>query len=195
MPRGRPREFDTDTALDRAIELFWRHGYDGTSVSDLTASMGIGMPSLYAAFGSKRELFERATDRYTSSRSQLLLDALAKPTARDVAEAFLEGVIEAATRSGQPAGCFTVQAGLTCSGADHEIAVLLADRRKDTEDALRQRFRDRHIKDTLPDGMTAASLARFVSALAVGINIKAADGVGRRELRALVTPVTMLFGD
>ena len=125
MPRGRPREFDTDAVLDKAIEVFWRQGYDGTTVADLTETMGIGMPSLYAAFRSKRQLFERATERYTASRSGQLLDALAKPTAREVTQAFLSGVIDAATRPGRPAGCFTVQAGLPCSTEDQEVPALL----------------------------------------------------------------------
>lgn len=192
MPRGRPRQFDTEAALDKAIEVFWRQGYDGTTVADLTATMGIGMPSLYAAFGSKRQLFEQATERYTASRSDLLLSALSKPTAREVTEAFLAGVIEAATRPGRPAGCFTVQAGLTCSTEDQDIAALLTQRRKDTEAALRERFK-REPTDALPAGMTAASLGKFVASLAVGINVKAADGATRRELRALITPAVCLF--
>lgn len=192
MPRGRPREFDADAAVDTAMELFWLQGYDGTSVADLTGRMGIGMPSLYAAYGSKRQLFERATERYAASRSDMLREALAKPTPREVAEAFLEGIIEAATRPGHPAGCFTVQAGLTCSNDDQAVADMLAERRNDTEKMLRQRFK-RESKEALPAGMTAVSFARFVAALALGINIKAADGAGRRELRALITPVTALF--
>lgn len=193
MARGRPREFDTDAALDKAIDLFWVQGYEGTTIDQLTETMGIGTPSLYAAFGSKRHLFELATDRYTASRSHYLLDALAMPTATEVAQTFLEGTIEAATCPDRPPGCFTVQAGLTCSNDDQEVATLLAERRAATEAALRNRFRRESRTRPLPAGMTPASLARFLTALAVGINVKAADGAGRRELRTFVKPITDLL--
>src|SRR5712692_5869572 len=70
MPRGRPREFDREAALERAIDVFWRHGYEATSVSDLTAAMGVNPPSLYAAFGDKEKLFLEAVERYQQQRRQ-----------------------------------------------------------------------------------------------------------------------------
>jgi AcrR family transcriptional regulator len=109
MPGGRTRTFDVDVALDLAVELFWRQGYEGTSIADLTAAMGIAPPSLYAAFGNKRELFRAATDRYLESRRHYLDRALAEPTARLVARRFLIGTVEASTLPGRPQGCLTVQ--------------------------------------------------------------------------------------
>src|SRR5262245_59406118 len=76
VQRGRPREFDTDQALDRALEVFWRKGYEGASISELTEAMGINRPSLYAAFGNKEELFRKALDRYVQGPAAYTYEAL-----------------------------------------------------------------------------------------------------------------------
>src|SRR3954463_3624794 len=95
--RGRPRKFDADQALDAALAVFWRKGYEGASLPDLTEAMGINRPSLYAAFGNKEELFRRAVDRYVEGPACFLRKALAEPTARAAAERLLAGGIELAT--------------------------------------------------------------------------------------------------
>ena len=86
---GRPREFDLDQALDQALEVFWRNGYEGASIADLTAAMGINPPSLYAAFGNKAGLFRKALDRYVEQRTKFWHDAFEAPTARGVVEHLL----------------------------------------------------------------------------------------------------------
>src|SRR5207244_857570 len=80
---GRPRAFDVDQALDRALKVFWRKGYEGAALADLTRAMGINRPSLYAAFGNKEALFRRALDRYAEGPAGFFLASLAAPTARD----------------------------------------------------------------------------------------------------------------
>src|SRR5216684_4462569 len=94
-PTGRPREFDADEALERALELFWRQGYEGTSLGELTAAMGINRPSLYAAFGNKESLFRKALDRYVGAGMAFLRDALEEPTARRAIETLLRGYVAA----------------------------------------------------------------------------------------------------
>jgi len=89
MPGGRPRAFDADEVLDAAIEVFWRYGYQGASLQELTAAMGINKASLYAAFGSKQDLFHRAVARYAETDMAYVLRALKEPTARDVVRALL----------------------------------------------------------------------------------------------------------
>src|SRR3989441_4990422 len=94
MPRGRPRTFDTDKALDKALKVFWRKGYEGASLPDLTAAMGINRPSLYAAFGNKEALFKKAVERYSTGPAGFFSQALAQPTARAVVERLLKGGID-----------------------------------------------------------------------------------------------------
>src|SRR5882757_3781169 len=104
IPRGRPREFDADRALDRALYVFWRKGYEGTTLPDLTRAMGINRPSLYAAFGSKEGLFRKALDRYAEGPAAYVREALNGPTARAVAERLLGGAIDLATDRRNPRG-------------------------------------------------------------------------------------------
>jgi AcrR family transcriptional regulator len=99
---GRPRGFDVNQALDRAIEVFWRQGYEGASFSDLTEAMGINKTSMYKAFGNKRDLFDKALARYAEIDMAYARQALAAPTARQVAETFLRENIKAVTAPGRP---------------------------------------------------------------------------------------------
>jgi AcrR family transcriptional regulator len=89
VPIGRPREFDTSKAIDSAMLLFWRKGYEGTSISDLTETLGITRPSLYAAFGNKEQLFRTVLDRYDEGTAEFLTGSLNLPTAREVAKGLL----------------------------------------------------------------------------------------------------------
>src|ERR687895_845688 len=93
-PAGRPREFDQDEALDTALEVFWRQGYEGTSLGELTVAMGINRPSLYAAFGNKEALFRKALDRYVDGPAAYTREALHEPSARAVVERLLRGAID-----------------------------------------------------------------------------------------------------
>src|SRR5262252_1533238 len=104
--RGRPRAFDIDDALDRALEVFWRKGYEGASLPDLTKAMGINRPSLYAAFGNKEALFRRAIERYVEGPGCHVREAIDEPTARKVVERLLRGSIDLITDVRKPRGCF-----------------------------------------------------------------------------------------
>src|SRR5690242_14300978 len=112
MPKGRPREFDTDKALDAALLLFWRNGYEGTSLAALTAAMRINVPSLYAAFGNKETLFRRVLDRYLRGPAYYLPAALQEPTARRAAEKLFEGAIDMVMNPRHPDGCLLVHGAL-----------------------------------------------------------------------------------
>src|SRR3954463_942914 len=100
--RGRPRSFDTDRALDRALTVFWRKGYAGASLPDLTRAMGINRPSLYAAFGNKEALFRKAIDRYAEGPAAHMAQALNEPTARSVVERLWNGTIDVLTNPRNP---------------------------------------------------------------------------------------------
>src|SRR3954465_13916988 len=90
---GRPRTFDADKALDKALHVFWRKGFEGASLPDLTKAMGINRPSMYAAFGNKEQLFRKALDRYATGPAGYVCAALEAPTARAVVEKLLQGAI------------------------------------------------------------------------------------------------------
>src|ERR1700732_2907294 len=111
--RGRPRAFDTDEALDRAMHLFWRKGYLGTSLSDLTGAIGINRPSLYAAFGNKESLYRKALQRYFSGPAAYLRDALEERTARAVVKRLLHGVVNLVSGPGGPRTCLWVRGALS----------------------------------------------------------------------------------
>src|SRR6202795_5027981 len=109
---GRPREFDADAALEKAMRLFWAKGYEGTSVADLTETLGISRPSLYAAFGDKQSLFRAALERYTAGPAGYVATALGKPTAREVAEHLPRGAADLQASSSNPGGCLTINGGI-----------------------------------------------------------------------------------
>src|SRR6266849_10442783 len=115
-PAGRPRSFDMDQALDRALQVFWRKGYEGTSLSDLTGAMAVNRPSLYAAFGDKEALFRKALDRYAEASASYVREALNQPTARGVVESMLRGAANLLSNPKNPPGCLNIQGALACGG-------------------------------------------------------------------------------
>ncbi|MFI9832871.1 TetR/AcrR family transcriptional regulator [Streptomyces sp. NPDC051913] len=184
MPRGGKRAFDEEAALDVALELFWRQGYEATSIADLTEAMDIRPPSLYAAFGNKQQLFEKVLDRYAQARSPLSRDALAQPTARDVALRLLTGLVEAYTTPGKPRGCLTVQAGLASGEDGRAIVEVLKTARDDYRRAVQGRFEKAVADGDLPAGTDCRALARFLMATAEGLAVNAASDAPREELMA-----------
>ncbi|MEK6263024.1 MAG: TetR/AcrR family transcriptional regulator [Planctomycetota bacterium] len=188
MPTGRPREFDVTKALDRALKVFWRKGYAGTSLPDLTKAMGINRPSLYAAFGNKEELFLRALDRYSEGPAAHIREALQEPTARAVVEHLLRGTIDLLTNPRHPRGCLLVQGALSCGETADTIRRELISRRAAAENAFRQRF-ERAITDgDLPADSDSADLARYIATVVQGMAVQATSGATRDELeRVAVT--------
>jgi AcrR family transcriptional regulator len=185
MAMGRPREFDPDQALDRALRVFWRSGYEGASMADLTEAMGITRPSLYAAFGNKEELFRKALDRYVDGPGGYVQTALAKPTAREVVEHLLYQAADAVTDPDNPPGCLAVQGALCCGEAAETIKQELMSRRANGEQELRRRFARAITEGDLPEGSDAADLARYISAIVQGMAVQAAGGVSREQLRKI----------
>ncbi len=184
MPGGRKRAFDDQVALHTAMELFWRQGYEGTSIADLTQALGINPPSLYAAFGSKRELFEKALDRYICERTDQVEEAMAQPTAHQAVLDLLTGRAEAFTAPGQPSGCLTVQGGLAAGEPHHEIVDLLAAAREEMRRTVLDRFDKAVAGGDLPAGTDCAALTRYVMAAMYGLSVEAASGAPREELLA-----------
>lgn len=185
MAMGRPREFDVDKALDLALQVFWRKGYEGASMADLTETMGITKPSLYAAFGNKEELFRKALDRYVDGPGGYFQVALAKPNIRAVVEHLLFEAADAVTDPDHPPGCLAIQGALTCGDAAESIKQELMSRRCTGEEDLRRRCERAIAEGDLPDRSDAADLARYISAILQGMAVQAAGGTTREQLRKI----------
>ena len=181
---GRPREFDLDDAVDKATGLFWQHGYEGTSLSDLTTAIGISPPSFYFAFGSKERLFRQVIERYFAEQSKLVEGALRKPNPRAVATHFLNGYAAVLTDPRHAPGCLAMNSSLPCA-AGAPLRAWLAELREQT----RKRFRDRFAEARgggLPARMDADALARLVMVTAWGLAVEAQSGATRKELRRTI---------
>ncbi len=139
-PIGRPREFDRDRALDAAMRVFWRYGYEGASLTELTAAMGINRPSLYAAFGDKAALFREAVARYGAGPGRYVRRALGQPTARLVAETLLRGAVANATDPTHPGGCLWVHGALATGPENAPIRAEIAALRARGIAQIRARF-------------------------------------------------------
>lgn len=183
---GRPRSFDVDAALDRALRVFWRKGYAGTSVSDLTRAVGVNRPSLYAAFGDKKALFRKALDRYVAGPAGYLEEALKEPTALAVIERLLQGAVDLNTAPGNPGGCLMVQGALACGEEEDSIRKELIASRAAGEAALRRRFQRAKSEGDLPADIDPADLARYVATIIFGMAVQAAGGASRDKLQHVV---------
>jgi AcrR family transcriptional regulator len=173
--RSGPRTFNRDEAIETAMRLFWRRGYEGVSVGDLTIAIGIAPPSLYSAFGSKAGLYREALDRYQSLPGAL--DGLAQAKDLDEAvEKLLQGAIHAATASPSERGCMVSSGMVECAVENEEAAKNLTDRRRGIRDAIASTM------ERWMDRPTANTLASYLSAVIQGLSVQARDGASRDEL-------------
>ena len=193
MAIGRPRAFDVEQALDRALDVFWRKGYEGATLCDLTAAMGINPPSLYAAFGNKEGLFRKAIDRYWDLQAAARDEALSAPTAREVAERLLKGTAKFLGDPCHPKGCFAVQGALAC-GADAEcVRRELEARRGASQAQIRERLKRAKKDGDLPADADPAALARYLSTVIEGMSVQAASGASRNDLERVAETALRAF--
>jgi AcrR family transcriptional regulator len=184
-PRGgRPWSFDRNEALETAMRLFWRHGYEAVSIGDLTAAIGIAPPSLYAAFGSKAGLYREALDHYEQTFGCLdIVGIRAAPTLADAVRRLLEGAIASVTHPDRERGCMISGGMITCH-ADHAA---LADDAALRREAMRERIAQ--ALENLADADELARLSRHLAALMQGMSIQARDGAPLSALQEIVDDV------
>jgi len=183
--RGRPRSFDRDEALERAMEVFWRQGYEATSLTDLTAAMGINPPSLYAAFGDKERLFLEAVERYESCHRGSAAGGCMfgeEPTARGAIERVLRDAVDELAKPGQPRGCMLMMAATNCSA--ESIQEALAERRAESKALIKKRIAMGVADGELAPGTDAGALAEFYTTVLAGMSMQARDGATRKSLEA-----------
>ena len=195
--KGRPREFCVDAALAAALRVFWSKGYEGASMADLTDAMGITKPSLYAAFGNKEALFNKALDLYEREKADYMRAALDAPTARGVAERLMHGALDMYCCPENPNGCLGVITSVAC-GAEAECireAVLargatakraLLARGAEAKRAMLARFARAKDEGDFPADVDAEGLAALLTAVNQGMAVQAGAGATRVELERLV---------
>lgn len=186
LPKGRPREFDIDDAVDAALDVFWENGYDGATLGDLTDAIGIQRGSFYKAFGSKQALFDQVLLRYGQTVATYIQDAVALTTAQDVVAAVWRGAVEATTGSDTPFGCLIVQGALSCSSESVSIREKLAALRRSDRQRLRDRFAEAVRTADLSPDIDPGTLASYVVTMQHGIAVQARSGATRSELDAMV---------
>ena len=193
-PPGRPRAFDRDAALDRAVIEFWRHGYEATSVAGLTAAMGIRPPSLYAAFGDKRALFSEAVRRYGATWGAPAGRALAEePDARAAIARLLREMAADYTDPAHPPGCLVVSAATNCTADAEDVKAELRDLREQSKNAIRDRITADIDAGRFPADTDPVALATFFAAVIQGMSTQACDGVPREVLEAAVETALLVL--
>ena len=184
IPRktGRPLSFDRQAALQQAMLTFWRHGYETTSISDLTAAMGVTAPSLYTAFGDKKRLFLEAMRLYAGAPEDLQASLDSAPTARDAAVAMLTAAAHAFTGAQTPRGCLLASATASGSRDAVDVQEAVAEVRRDIVARLTGRIERDIATGILPETTSATALAMLVVALIQGMSVLARDGIDRAIL-------------
>jgi AcrR family transcriptional regulator len=176
--KGRPRSFELADVLEKAMTVFWRHGYEGASLGRLQAATGLTPPSIYNAFGSKEGLYEACLDHYAHGIGSRPVAELAEPPSKEGVRAFLLTAAREFTRAGRPAGCMISTAALSLSPELTSVSETTAARRAATMSLLEDYLR--RAGATEP-----ATLARFYGAIIQGMSVQARDGATEQELAAV----------
>lgn len=184
--KGRPREFCVDAALAAALRVFWSKGYEGASMADLTDAMGITKPSLYAAFGNKEALFNKALDLYEREKADYMRAALDAPTARGVAERLMHGALDMYSCPENPNGCLGVITSVACGAEAECIREAVLARGAEAKRAMLARFARAKDEGDFPADVDPEGLAALLTAVNQGMAVQAGAGATRAELERLV---------
>ncbi|TCV96789.1 TetR/AcrR family transcriptional regulator [Biostraticola tofi] len=183
---GRQREFDLEQALEAALCVFWRKGYEGASYTDLTQATGVERPALYSAFGNKESLFRLALERYRTHYLDFFPLALELPTSLEVVSHILYRAAELHTRYPDRTGCLGILGALAGSDDAQPVRRALIDARASGETLLRQRLERAKQEGDLPATADCAALAAFICAVLQGMAIQARAGSSRDALKGVI---------
>ncbi|PLR32047.1 TetR/AcrR family transcriptional regulator [Chimaeribacter californicus] len=193
--RGRPKQFDRDDALNKALKLFWKYGYEATSLADLVEATGAKAPTLYAEFGNKEGLFRAAVEHYltlfveTSNRALMQSDV----PLRQSIEEYLRAAAALFTDCDNPSGCFMVCTSATLSAASEEIASMLRSRHHLQEETLSEFLDSKKETGELSPQVSSRILAKYLNCTVQGMSVQARDGASRAELNQLVDVVMAIW--
>jgi len=182
---GRPRGFDIDLALEQALNVFWRNGYEGTSINELTEVMGIKKPSLYAAFGNKEQLFLKAIELYENRPDALFNTAFKHAHIADVFRGLLFGAAAKFTDCSHPQGCALINSTLSCTEASESIKQAVLERKVSNKQKLIARLEQAKVQGELNANCQPEVLARFISILLQGMSVQASEGASIDELQQI----------
>lgn len=193
--RGRPKTFDRDAALDKALTLFWTHGYEGTSLSDLVAATGAKAPTLYAEFENKEGLFRAAMERYIE-RFSAERNAALQDESKSVAEA-IEGWFRATaacfTNCDTPAGCFFICTSTALSSSSSEIAHMLRQQHDAQQQTLLDFLTARQQRGDIPAQVDILSLARYLACMLQGMSVRAREGAPKADLDNIIDTLMAMW--
>jgi AcrR family transcriptional regulator len=184
---ARPRVFDIKKAVQTATVMFWKKGYEQTSLANLTAEMGITPPSFYFAFGSKDGLFRKVIEHYVTTYLGFMEEAFRQPTARGVAETMLYGCADVYSNPSNPRGCLIMNCSLPSSETTVEVRRELASERKGRRVKLKKRFQEAKSSGDLPPESDPEELARYLMSIGWGLAVEAQSGATKRDLYRIVT--------
>lgn len=186
MALGRRRGFDTDATLDKVVEVFWRHGYEGSSMAAITSATGLSKPSLYAAFGDKEQLFRIAFTRYRQHQTAFTGRALQNPKVRAGIEALLIALVDSQTQTGMPHGCLMVHGNLVGAPESEPIREELAFQRRALAKIIRARLSLGQSVGDFPKDVNVKDFALYITTQIQGLAIQAASGESRKSLYKVV---------
>ncbi|MDF3007762.1 MAG: TetR/AcrR family transcriptional regulator [Enterobacter kobei] len=193
--RGRPKVFDREATLDRAMALFWQHGYEATSLADLVEATGAKAPTLYAEFTNKEGLFRAVLDRYVSQfaakhKAALFCD---DKSVEQAIEDYLTALAHCFASKDTPAGCFLINTSATVSASSEQIACAVRSRHAQEEAMLLEFLTQRQAKGELPSHTDLPALTAFLSCLIQGMSVSAREGASTEALLQIVTTTLSLW--
>ncbi len=191
--RGRPRAFNEDDALEKAMRVFWKYGYEGASLGALTEAMGINKPSMYSVFGTKEELFRKAVEKYLTGHVAFVPEALNEPTVQKALRKLLTQSVEFLTDKQTPLGCFVLQGALNCGQGHESIQQQLIAQRLGYENLLRQRFELAKEQNDWNPRLDTAVMAKYLVTVHEGLSVQATSGATKEALLAVVEIVLSNF--